>query len=68
MARALQRPAQARRVRRARRRSTQCSAACARLKSDSFTGIVPALFVCGKNERALATAFDAGADEVSPTS
>ena len=41
-----------------------CRTACARLKSDSFTGIVPALFICGKNQRMLAEAFDAGADEV----
>jgi len=41
-----------------------CRAACARMKSDSFTGIVPALFICGKGEGALETAFDAGADEV----
>jgi len=41
-----------------------CAAACKRLKSDSFTGIVPVLFVCGKNERALDVAFAAGADEV----
>ena len=41
-----------------------CGAACARLKSDSFTGIVPALFVCGTSERALEAAFAAGADEV----
>jgi GGDEF domain-containing protein len=41
-----------------------CRAACARMKSDSFTGIIPALFLCGKNERTLASAFDAGADEV----
>jgi diguanylate cyclase (GGDEF)-like protein len=39
-----------------------CRAACARLKSDSFTGIIPALFLCGKNK--FAAAFDAGADEV----
>jgi len=40
-----------------------CNAACTRMKSDSFTGIIPALFLCG-NERAVTTAFDAGADEV----
>ena len=40
-----------------------CSAACGRMKSDSFTGIVPALFLCGKNARAVTAAFDAGADE-----
>jgi diguanylate cyclase (GGDEF)-like protein len=41
-----------------------CRVACARLKSDSFTGIIPVLFLCGKNHRALSDAFDAGADEV----
>ena len=41
-----------------------CRVACARLKSDSFTGIIPVLFLCGKNHRALRQAFDAGADEV----
>jgi len=41
-----------------------CAAACARLKRDSFTGIVPSLFLCGKSSTALAAAFAAGADEV----
>src|SRR4051812_40289058 len=41
-----------------------CSVVCTRMKRDSYTGIVPALFVCAKGERAVATAFDAGADEV----
>jgi diguanylate cyclase (GGDEF)-like protein len=41
-----------------------CRSACARLKRDSFTGIVPALFMCGKAKGALQAAFDAGADEV----
>jgi diguanylate cyclase (GGDEF)-like protein len=41
-----------------------CNAACRRLKSDSFTGIVPALFWCDRNDRALEAAFAAGADEV----
>jgi diguanylate cyclase (GGDEF)-like protein len=41
-----------------------CRAACERLKSDSFTGIIPALFLCGKRAGVLAEAFDAGADEV----
>ena len=40
------------------------AATCTRLKSDSFTGIVPALFVCGKSANALKVAFAAGADEV----
>jgi diguanylate cyclase (GGDEF)-like protein len=38
--------------------------ACARIKRDSFTGIVPALFLCGKSPAALRAAFAAGADEV----
>src|SRR4029079_7165861 len=33
------------------------------LKSDSFTGIIPALFLCGKHDGALESAFAAGADE-----
>ena len=41
-----------------------CNEACTRMKGDSFTGIVPALFVCGKDERSLESAFSAGADEV----
>jgi diguanylate cyclase (GGDEF)-like protein len=43
-----------------------CSEACTRMKSDSFTGIVPALFICGKDKdgRSLEHAFAAGADEV----
>jgi diguanylate cyclase (GGDEF)-like protein len=48
----------------ARANTDACSAACARMKSDSFTGIVPALFICGKNDRALERVFAAGADEV----
>ena len=41
-----------------------CSIVCTRMKRDSYTGIVPALFVCARADRAVATAFDAGADEV----
>ena len=41
-----------------------CAAACTRLKGDSFTGIVPALFLCEKSAGALKAAFGAGADEV----
>lgn len=41
-----------------------CGVVCARMKRDSYTGIVPALFICAKGERAVATAFEAGADEV----
>jgi diguanylate cyclase (GGDEF)-like protein len=48
----------------ARQDVEHCASACARLKSDSFTGIIPVLFLCGKNDRALDAAFAAGADEV----
>ena len=41
-----------------------CGIVCARMKRDSYTGIVPALFICEKGEQAVATAFEAGADEV----
>jgi diguanylate cyclase (GGDEF)-like protein len=41
-----------------------CEAACARLKSDSFTGIVPSVFYCSSGLEALQAAFAAGADEV----
>jgi len=48
----------------ARADAEQCRSACARLKKDSFTGIIPALFVCGKTKGGLHAAFEAGADEV----
>ena len=38
--------------------------ACARLKRDSFTGIVPAAVLSRDEDTAFAAAFDAGADEV----
>lgn len=38
--------------------------ACTRLKKDSYTGVVPAVFLCADDANALATAFGAGADEV----
>jgi diguanylate cyclase (GGDEF)-like protein len=41
-----------------------CSVVCTRMKRDSYTGIIPALFVCANGERAVTVAFDAGADEV----
>lgn len=37
---------------------------CRRLKSDSFTGIVPVVVFTGDDDAAFASAFDAGADEV----
>ena len=39
-------------------------AACSRLKSDSFTGIVPAVLVGMSTPEALASGFGSGADEV----
>jgi diguanylate cyclase (GGDEF)-like protein len=48
----------------ARENHAAAEAACARLKSDSFTGIVPALMFAASGPAALASAFDAGADEV----
>lgn len=39
-------------------------AACARLKRDSYTGIVPAVVLCGTDDTQLPAAFEAGADEV----
>ena len=47
----------------ARQDATSCHAACARLKADSYTGIVPAVFWV-EEESALGPAFDASADEV----
>jgi diguanylate cyclase (GGDEF)-like protein len=38
--------------------------ACARLKQDSFTGVVPCVVWCRDDEKSFASAFDAGADEV----
>ena len=44
--------------------AVNAEAACRRLKSDSYTGIVPALFFGASRQEALASAFAAGADEV----
>lgn len=38
--------------------------ACARMKRDSYTGVVPAVVICGDEEVKLADGFTAGADEV----
>jgi diguanylate cyclase (GGDEF)-like protein len=38
--------------------------ACARMKRDSYTGVIPAAALTGAPEIELARAFDAGADEV----
>ena len=48
----------------ARTDAAACAAACARLKRDSYTGIVPALFICAASPTTLSAAFAAGADEV----
>ena len=40
--------------------------ACARLKRDSYTGVVPAAVVIEAASEGLSIAFDAGADEVVP--
>ena len=37
--------------------------ACARLKTDSYTCVVPALVLCGEGSGRIHAAFDAGADE-----
>jgi GGDEF domain-containing protein len=47
----------------ARSRADEALAACARLKSDTYTGIVPAVALVGRGEEAIAAALDAGADE-----
>jgi diguanylate cyclase (GGDEF)-like protein len=38
--------------------------ACARLKRDSFTGIIPSVVIAGADDHGCGAAFDAGADEV----
>ena len=40
------------------------SAACERLKADSYTGVVPSVIVVGPSPDDFRTAFDAGSDEV----
>ena len=48
----------------ARNDTASAEAACRRLKSDSYTGIVPAIFFAPSQPEALAASFAAGADEV----
>ncbi len=48
----------------ARSATADSLAACARLKRDSYTGVVPAAVLCGDDASALADAFAASADEV----
>jgi len=48
----------------ARVNAPQALAACRRLKSDSYTGVVPSVIVASDDDAALADAFAAGADEV----
>jgi GGDEF domain-containing protein len=40
--------------------------ACARLKRDSYTGVVPAVILCSGENGDLGRAFECGADEVIP--
>jgi GGDEF domain-containing protein len=40
--------------------------ACARLKQDSYTGVIPAVVLCTGDASSLGDAFGAGADEVIP--
>ena len=47
-----------------RRVTGEALRACAQLKRDCFTGIVPAAFIVPDDDAALASAFGAGADEV----
>jgi GGDEF domain-containing protein len=46
------------------RNSTDVLAWCARMKRDSFTGVVPAAVLCAGSSKDLAAAFDSSADEV----
>src|SRR6478672_3566169 len=48
----------------ARSDRTAVESACARLKRDSYTGVVPAVILTSDTDDAFASAFDAGADEV----
>lgn len=48
----------------ARMSASDALAACARLKRDSYTGVVPALTLSADDPASFAAAFDAGADEV----
>lgn len=48
----------------ARAHSAPALTACQRIKTDSFTGIVPVCVCTGNEDIAFAAAFDAGADEV----
>jgi GGDEF domain-containing protein len=51
----------------ARTRPDVAFEACRRMKTDSFSGVVPSGVIVGEGERALAEAFTAGADEVITT-
>jgi diguanylate cyclase (GGDEF)-like protein len=48
----------------ARTAPAPCLAACKRMKSDSYTGIVPCFVLAADSDEAFAAAFAAGADEV----
>jgi diguanylate cyclase (GGDEF)-like protein len=48
----------------ARRDRALVERACARLKRDSYTGVVPAVMLTANTDEAFAAGFEAGADEV----
>ena len=48
----------------ARNNSAPVELACARLKRDSYTGVVPAVMLTSDTDEAFASGFEAGADEV----
>jgi GGDEF domain-containing protein len=48
----------------ARRQRLAAEQACARLKRDSYTGVVPAVILAADSDEAFAAGFEAGADEV----
>jgi diguanylate cyclase (GGDEF)-like protein len=48
----------------ARTQAPEAYTACRRIKSDSYTGIVPAVMLAADDEEAVVRAFEAGADEV----
>ncbi len=48
----------------ARKSPDESLEACRRLKTDSYTGVVPAAVITSKGDKSLAAGFDAGADEV----
>ena len=48
----------------ARTRPDVVHEACRRLKTDSYTGVIPTVMVCSDSDEGFASAFQSGADEV----